>query len=170
MRWKMLTLSFCAFSVSALSGTVLAQTPVNLYARGAQGSHGAVAAAKPEASQVGVDILKKGGNAVDAAVATAFALGVLEPNASGLGGGGFMIVKLAGMKDAVVIDFRETAPAAARPDMYALGADDAPAGAAAGCHGARLGSVDGVRRAIGPAAFAKRRAHICPIGRQTLHH
>ena len=123
MRWKMLTLSFCAFSVSALSGTVLAQTPVNLYARGAQGGHGAVAAAKPEASQVGVDILKKGGNAVDAAVATAFALGVLEPNASGLGGGGFMIVKLAGMKDAVVIDFRETAPAAARPDMYALGAD-----------------------------------------------
>ena len=123
MRWKMLTLSFCAFSVSALSGTVLAQTPVNLYARGAQGSHGAVAAAKPEASQVGVDILKKGGNAVDAAVATAFALGVLEPNASGLGGGGFMIVKLVGMKDAVVIDFRETAPAAARPDMYALGAD-----------------------------------------------
>ena len=45
MRWKMLTLSFCAFSVSALSGTVLAQTPVNLYARGAQGGHGAVAAA-----------------------------------------------------------------------------------------------------------------------------
>ena len=123
MRWKMLTLSFCAFSVSALSGTVLAQTPVNLYARGAQGGHGAVAAAKPEASQVGVDILKKGGNAVDAAVATAFALGVLEPNASGLGGGGFMIVKLANMPDAVVIDFRESAPTAARPDMYAIGAD-----------------------------------------------
>ena len=120
MRWKMLTLSFC---VSAVCGTVLAQTPVNLYGRSAQGTHGAVAAAKPEASQVGVDILKKGGNAVDAAVAAAFALGVLEPNASGLGGGGFMIVKMADMKDAVVIDFRESAPAGARADMYPLGAD-----------------------------------------------
>ena len=127
MRWKMLTLSFC---VSAVCGTVLAQTPVNLYGRSAQGTHGAVAAAKPEASQVGVDILKKGGNAVDAAVATAFALGVLEPNASGLGGGGFMIVKMADMKDAVIIDFRESAPAAARPDMYPFGADGKVANAA----------------------------------------
>ena len=96
--------------------------PVNLYGRSAVGSNGVVAAAKPEASQIGVDILKKGGNAVDAAVATGFALGVLEPNATGLGGGGFMIIKLADMSEAVVIDFREMAPGAATADMY-LGPD-----------------------------------------------
>lgn len=110
-------MTLAALIVSAAS-LLVGQVPLNLYGRAATGKNGVVAAAKPEASQVGVDILKKGGNAVDAAVATAFALGVLEPNASGIGGGGFMIVKLANMKEAVVIDFRETAPGASKPDMY----------------------------------------------------
>lgn len=110
-------LTLVALIVSAAS-LLVAQVPLNLYGRAANGKNGVVAAAKPEASQVGVAILKKGGNAVDAAIATGFALGVLEPNASGIGGGGFMIIKLAKMKEAVVIDFREVAPGAAKPDMY----------------------------------------------------
>jgi len=101
---------------------VTAQMPENIYGRTAQGQNGVVSAAKPEASRIGAEVLKKGGNAVDAAVATAFALGVLEPNSSGLGGGGFMTIKMANMDEAVVIDFRETAPAAATPTMF-LGPD-----------------------------------------------
>ena len=85
-----------------------------------RGTYGMVAAAKPQASQVGVDILKAGGNAVDAAVAVGFALGVLEPNASGIGGGGFMLIWLADTGTVVFIDSRGRAPAAATGDMFEL--------------------------------------------------
>lgn len=95
--------------------------------RDTKGMNGVVAAAKPEASNVGVEILKQGGNAIDAAVATGFALGVLEPNASGLGGGGFMLIRFAETGEEVLIDFRETAPGNATDDMYKLNEDGKPA-------------------------------------------
>lgn len=91
--------------------------------REARGLHGMVASAHPLASQVGVDILKAGGNAIDAAVAVGFALGVVEPNASGIGGGGLMLIWFADSGKVVFIDSREKAPAAATADMFELDED-----------------------------------------------
>jgi len=70
------------------------------------------------ASQVGIDILKKGGSAVDAAVAVGFALAVTYPAAGNIGGGGFMIIRFPDTGEAVALDFREMAPGKATPDMY----------------------------------------------------
>jgi gamma-glutamyltranspeptidase / glutathione hydrolase len=82
-----------------------------------RGSHAMVATDEALGSQAGVAILKQGGNAVDAAVAVAFALAVVEPAAGNLGGGGFMLVRLADGKTNF-FDYREVAPAKATRDMY----------------------------------------------------
>ena len=79
--------------------------------------NGAVVSAHPLASKVGVLILKKGGNAVDAAIATQLALAVVYPGAGNIGGGGFMVARLQNGKN-ITLDYRETAPAAAKRDMY----------------------------------------------------
>ncbi|MDE3214392.1 MAG: gamma-glutamyltransferase, partial [Bacteroidota bacterium] len=79
--------------------------------------NGAVVSAQTLASQVGVRILKEGGNAVDAAIATQFALAVVFPGAGNIGGGGFMIIHLSTGKN-IAIDFREVAPGRATRDMY----------------------------------------------------
>jgi len=79
--------------------------------------HGIVASTNEVASQVGVDIMKRGGNAIDAAIAVAFALAVTHPAAGNLGGGGFMMIRLKNGK-ATAIDYREMAPAAATHNIY----------------------------------------------------
>lgn len=85
----------------------------------------AIASAHPLASQAGLEILAKGGNAFDAAVAVAGALAVVEPSGSGLGGGGFILIHRASDGLNMMIDAREKAPAAATRDMY-LGPDGKP--------------------------------------------
>src|SRR5215831_12822072 len=79
--------------------------------------HGMVAAQEARAARIGVEVLEQGGNAVDAAVATGFALAVTYPRAGNLGGGDYMLIHLAGGKD-TAIDYRETAPAATTRDIF----------------------------------------------------
>jgi gamma-glutamyltranspeptidase / glutathione hydrolase len=92
---------------------------------GVHAEHGLVVAQEKIAARIGADILRQGGNAVDAAVATGFALAVTYPRAGNIGGGGFMVIHLARQNEDVAIDYRETAPAAATATMF-LGADGKP--------------------------------------------
>ncbi|RVB54080.1 gamma-glutamyltransferase, partial [Mesorhizobium sp. M7A.F.Ca.CA.002.03.2.1] len=83
----------------------------------AKGEHGMVVTAQHLASEVGIEVLKKGGNAVDAAVAVGYALAVVYPNAGNIGGGGFMTIRFKDGKS-TFLDFRERAPLAATKTMY----------------------------------------------------
>ncbi len=83
-----------------------------------QPRYGMVAAEEAKAAQIGLDILRQGGNAVDAAVAVGFALAVTWPEAGNLGGGGFMLVHLARLKKTIAIDYREIAPAATTREIF----------------------------------------------------
>jgi gamma-glutamyltranspeptidase/glutathione hydrolase len=100
---------FCVFLLS-----VAALTPASA---DTQASHGMVVTAQHLASDVGVQILKQGGNAIDAAVAVGYAEAVVNPCCGNIGGGGFMLLHLKGRRDAV-INFRETAPVGATASMY----------------------------------------------------
>jgi gamma-glutamyltranspeptidase/glutathione hydrolase len=99
------------FSIFIILSYTLANFP------SAIGKSGAVSSSSSYATQVGIDVLKDGGNAVDAAVAVGFALSVTFPNAGNLGGGGFMVIRTAD-GEATTIDFREVAPQDAHRDMY----------------------------------------------------
>jgi gamma-glutamyltranspeptidase / glutathione hydrolase len=87
--------------------------------------HGMVVAQEKIAARIGADVLKRGGNAVDAAVATGFAMAVTYPRAGNIGGGGFMVIHSAERHEDIAIDYRETAPAAITRDIF-LGADGKP--------------------------------------------
>jgi gamma-glutamyltranspeptidase/glutathione hydrolase len=113
---------FIVYAVSCLSliacapgGQTITEKPdsVPVFAK-----NGMVASQEAMATQVGVDILKQGGNAVDAAVAVGYTLAVTLPRAGNLGGGGFMLVHIAKTGETVAIDYRETAPAGSTRDMY----------------------------------------------------
>jgi gamma-glutamyltranspeptidase/glutathione hydrolase len=115
-RATLLALAACL----TLLGPLAAQAPVLTEAAPASGariepvaaSHGMVVAQEGRAARIGVEVLERGGNAVDAAVATGFALAVTYPRAGNLGGGGYMLIHLAERKLDTAIDYRETAPAA----------------------------------------------------------
>ena len=112
--------------------------------------HAIVASDDPLAASAGVEVMKQGGNAVDAAVATGFALAVTFPEAGNLGGGGYMVIRMASGRVAA-IDYRETAPLAATRDMY-IGADGKLTGEsvigprASGVPGAVAGMIEAHRK------------------------
>ncbi len=106
------------FSSAAVPTSFTARTAVQAASRPpVRGKHGMVSSVSEIASQVGVDILRRGGNAIDAAVAVGLALAVVWPSAGNLGGGGFMVIRLANGK-ATALDYREMAPAVARRNTY----------------------------------------------------
>ena len=94
-------------------------------AHAVQAEHGMVVAQEKLSAQVGADVLRRGGNAVDAAVATGFAMAVNYPRAGNIGGGGFMVIHSRERGEDVAIDYRETAPAAMTRDIF-LGSDGKP--------------------------------------------
>ena len=94
------------------------QAPTIPPAQSVTAHHAMVVAQESRAARIGVTILDRGGNAVDAAVAVGFALAVTYPRAGNLGGGGFMVIHLAKDNRDIAIDYRETAPAAATPTMF----------------------------------------------------
>lgn len=113
-------LTALALTVSILYSSVQAQK-INAVSytiqKKVECTNGAVVSAHPLASQVGVNILKQGGNAIDAAIATQLALAVVYPGAGNIGGGGFMVAHLQNGKN-ISLDYREKAPAKADKDMY----------------------------------------------------
>lgn len=120
----------------------------------AVGHEGMVASDSPYASRAGADILRQGGNAVDAAAATSFALAVTRPYSMGLGGGGFMMVRLGRTGEVFVLDYRECAPQAATADLFVKAREKDPQGPVPSRYGGLAVGVPG--HVAGHAAMLKR--------------
>jgi gamma-glutamyltranspeptidase/glutathione hydrolase len=123
LAWRHLRLILATLLCAVVVTPVLFRTPLQINTSLAasrepvRARHGVVASTNEVASKVGVDIMKRGGNAVDAAIAVAFALAVTHPAAGNLGGGGFMMIRLKNGRT-TAIDYREMAPAAATRNVY----------------------------------------------------
>ena len=147
LLWTRKTLACGLAALLCASGAWAAEpTPI---AEAVVGKSGVVASRSPLASEVGLQVLKSGGNAVDAAVAVGFALAVTHPSAGNLGGGGFLVMRLAD-GDVVANDHREVAPKRATRDMYLDEAGDVVAGLSTASHLASgvPGTVDGLLSAL----------------------
>ncbi len=115
------TVHLMALVLTAVSGLCQADTAIfsqRDIVHPVHATQGMIATQEALATQVGLDILKQGGNAIDAGVAIGFALAVTLPRAGNLGGGGFMLISQGGSGEVAAVDFRETAPARAERDMF----------------------------------------------------
>ena len=121
----MLLLLFCAPLAAQERGRGLYTPPPADAIHAVVAEHGMVVAQEKIAARIGADVLRRGGNAVDAAVAVGFAMAVTYPRAGNIGGGGFMVIHAAERHEDVAIDYRETAPAATTPQIF-LGPDGKP--------------------------------------------
>src|ERR1041385_9004221 len=149
---RTLTLALILFTLFSAPTFSLFQTPVPVPALAAsrepvRARHGVVASTNEVASQVGVDIMKRGGNAIDAAIAVAFALAVTHPAAGNLGGGGFMMIRLKDGRT-TAIDYREMAPAAASRNVYLDKNGDVIEGEGGSLVGYRAAGVPGTVRGM----------------------
>jgi gamma-glutamyltranspeptidase/glutathione hydrolase len=137
-----LMLVFVAAQVAPLSGGVSQTIAAAASREPVRGAHGMVASTNSLASEIGVDVLKRGGNAIDAAIAVAFALAVVHPSAGNLGGGGFMMIRLRDGRT-TAIDYREMAPAAATHDIFLDQRDNLINGEGSSTLGYRAAGVPG---------------------------
>ena len=161
LLWTRKTLACGLAALLCASGAWAAEpTPI---AEAVVGKSGVVASRSPLASEVGLQVLKSGGNAVDAAVAVGFALAVTHPSAGNLGGGGFLVMRLAD-GDVVANDHREVAPKRASRDMYLDEAGDVVAGLSTASHLASgvPGTVDGLLSALARYGTLDARAVLAP--------
>lgn len=113
-RLVLAAIGLCAALLVLINRPLVLAQPASV----AMGSGGAVATVDARATQIGIDVLKAGGNAIDAAVAAAAALGVVEPFSAGIGGGGFMVIYRKADNQVITIDGREQAPASASVEMF----------------------------------------------------